>query len=149
MTGIRSMEERDLCAIETLINQLAEDLGETFSLDKKQSEAHYHAMKQYPDIYQNYVYCIDDVVVGFLSLLLYRSFFHKKGTALINEVIVRKEYRGQSIGKDLVAHAMAEAQKQGMDEIDVGVMKENTRSLSFYRRNGFDEEYLLLGKEYS
>ena len=93
MTGIRIMEERDICAIETLINQLSEDLGETFSLDQKQYEAHYHAMKQYPDIYHNYVCCID--------------------------------------------------------EIEVGVMKDNNRALSFYRRNGFEEEYLLLGKEYS
>lgn len=149
MTGIRIMEEGDICAIESLIKQLAEDLGETFSIDQKQYEVHYHAMNQYPDIYQNYVYCIDDVVAGFLSLLLYRSFFHKKGTALINEVIVRKEYQGQSIGKALVSHAMAAAQEQGMDEIEVGVMKDNTRALSFYRRNGFNQEYLLLGKEFS
>jgi len=149
MTGIRSIEERDISAIRTLILQLASDLGEVFDLDHAHYLLQYQAMQQYPDIYQNYVYCIDDEVVGFISLVLYRSFFHKKGTALVNELVVQKTHRNQKIGKALIEHAIEVALELGFDEIEVGVMNENTRALAFYRSNGFDEEYLLLGREFS
>jgi ribosomal protein S18 acetylase RimI-like enzyme len=149
MTGIRSIEEWDISAIRTLILQLASDLGEVFDLDNAHYLLQYQAMQQYPDIYQNYVYCIDDEVVGFISLVLYRSFFHKKGTALVNELVVQKTHRNQKIGKALIEHAIEVALELGFDEIEVGVMNENTRALAFYRSNGFDEEYLLLGREFS
>lgn len=105
MTGIRILEKQDIGVIRTLILQLAEDLGEVFDLDHAYYLAQYQAMLQHPDIYQNYVYCIEDFVVGFLSLVFYRSFFHKKGTALVNELVVKKEYRGRKIGKALIEHA--------------------------------------------
>jgi len=87
--------------------------------------------------------------VGFISLVLYRSFFHKKGTVLVNELVVSREYRNQKIGRALIEHAMAVAQGLGFDEIEVGVMKENTRALAFYRQNGFNQKNLLLGMAFS
>ena len=149
MTEIRTIGEQDLDSIRELVLQLAQDLNEEFQIDAEQCKAHYQAMVQYGETYRNFVYCIDGVIVGFLSLVLYRSFFHKKGTALINELVVKKECRQQHIGKALLTHAIAIAQGQGMDEIEVGVMTENTRALEFYRCNGFDEEYILLGQEFS
>lgn len=44
---------------------------------------------------------------------------------------------------------MAVAQGLGFDEIEVGVMKENTRALAFYRQNGFNQKNLLLGMAFS
>lgn len=149
MTGIRAIGEQDSSAICLLIRQLASDLGEVFDVDQVHYLLQYQAMQRYPDIYRNVVYCIDDEVVGFLSLVFYRSFFHKKGTALVNELVVSREYRNQKIGKALIDHAMAVAQGLGFDEIEVGVMKENKGALAFYRHNGFDEEYLLLGREFA
>lgn len=149
MTGIRTMEEQDISAVRSLILQLASDLGEVFDLDHAHYLLQYQAMQRYPDIYQNYVYCFEGEVVGFLSLVFYRSFFHKKGTALVNELVVSQEYRNQKIGKALIEYAMQVARELGFDEIEVGVMKENEGALAFYRRNGFDEEYLLLGREFS
>ncbi|MDD3057002.1 MAG: GNAT family N-acetyltransferase [Sphaerochaeta sp.] len=149
MTGIRTMEEQDISAVRSLILQLASDLGEEFDLDHAHYLLQYQAMQQHPDIYHNSVYCFEDEVVGFLSLVFYRSFFHKKGTALVNELVVQKTLRNQRIGKALIEHAMAVARELGFDEIEVGVMKENTRALAFYRHNGFDEEYLLLGREFT
>ena len=149
MTGIRTIDEQDIESICELVLQLAQDLNEDFQINPVQCEAHYQEMMQHGDMYQNFVYCIDGVIVGFLSSILYRSFFHKKGTALINELVVKKEYRHQHIGTALLTHAIAIAHVHGMDEIEVGVMKENTSALDFYRRNGLDEEYILLGKEFS
>jgi len=43
---------------------------------------------------------------------------------------------------------MADTSKIITLKICIGMMKENTRALAFYRSNGFDEEFLLLGKEF-
>ncbi len=149
MTNIRTMGERDIMGVRDLILQLAQDLGEDFQVDYERSREQYLAMIQHGEMYQNFVYCIDDEIVGFLSMVMYRSFFHRKGTALINELVVKKGFRNRHIGTALLTHAMAIAKVHGMDEIEVGVMKENTRALDFYHRNGFDEEYILLGKEFT
>lgn len=148
MTEIRAIGMQDIDHIRDLIIQLAQDLNEEFQVDHAQCRAHYQEMMQHGDMYQNFVYCVDGVIVGFISLVMYRSFFHRKGTALVNELVVNKAYRQHRIGTALLTHAMALAQVHGMDEIEVGVMKENSRAIDFYRRNGFDGEYLLLGKEF-
>ncbi len=145
---IRAIGTQDIDQVSDLIVQLAEDLGEDFRVGHEQCMAHYEDMLQHGDMYQNFVYCIDGVIAGFISMVMYRSFFHKKGTALINELVVKKEFRQQHIGSALLKHSIAIAQEFMMDEIEVGVMIENTKAIEFYRRNGLDEEYILLGKEF-
>ena len=38
--------------------------------------------------------------------------------------------------------------ESGLDEVEVGVMKENVKALGFYKRNGMNLEYHLLGMEF-
>jgi ribosomal protein S18 acetylase RimI-like enzyme len=47
-----------------------------------------------------------------------------------------------------VEWAVAAAKEAGLDEIEVGTEKDNTGAIAFYRRTGFCEEYVLLGKEF-
>ena len=148
MMEIRAIGMQDIDQIRDLILQLAEDLGEDFRVDHEQCMAHYEDMLQHGDMYQNFVYCIDGVIAGFISMVMYRSLFHRKGPAIVNELVVNKEYRQHQIGTALLKHSIAIAQAHGMDEIEVGVMIENTKAIDFYRRNGLDEEYILLGKEF-
>lgn len=148
MSEIRSMEARDITAVRELMVQLAEDLGHDFQMDHEQCLALYQNMRRHEDRYQNFVYCIDHVVVGFLSMVLYHTWLHGGGTALINELVVERSARGRNVGSALIAHAKTVAHNRGMDEIEVGVMRDNGKALSFYRKNGFDEEYILLGAEF-
>ena len=149
MTEIRSMEAQDIASVRELMCQLAEDLGQAFQMDDAQCMILHQEMQRQEGRYQNFVCCIDTVVVGFLSMVTFQTFFHRSGTAVINELVVGRTWRGQHVGSALLAHAMAVARSSGMDEIEVGVMKDNSRALAFYRHNGFDEEYILLGKEFS
>ncbi len=101
-----------------------------------------------PEIYANYLAEIDGACVGFCSVVFYRTVFHRGGTALVNELVVTGEHRGRGIGSELVARAIRDARARGMDEIEVGTEKGNRRAIDFYRANGFDEEYVLLGMEF-
>lgn len=140
-----------------------EDLGEVINLMRELSEVahgwegpqtsgeledlHAH-MERYPEIYWNIFAEVEGQTAGFLSVIFYKTFFHEGGTALINELIVGKAFRGRGIGTALIEATKAEALKRGMDEIEVGTEQTNIAAQKFYKGNGFDEEYVLLGMEF-
>jgi len=142
------MTRNDINAVLILMNELNLELGEDGHIDEETMHEHYDAMHRNSDMYLNLVLEVDNKLVGFMSLLFYRSFLHHKGTALINELIVKKEFRGRNYGKELLNHGISKARESGLDEMEVGVMKENVKALDFYRRNGMNLEYCLLGMEF-
>lgn len=145
--SIRKLALADLSFVQELMEELNKALNEQFDVTQETLKEQFYEMSKYQEIYENYVYEIDGRIIGFISLLHYRSFFHKKGTTLINELIVGKNYRNRNIGKNLLEYAINRSRNSGMDEIEVGVMKGNKKGLDFYKKNGMDEEYILLGKE--
>jgi ribosomal protein S18 acetylase RimI-like enzyme len=145
---IRKWGNNDLEAVLQLLNELNDALNEDQQISRESIQSQYSEMEKQSDIYENYVYEDETKIKGFISLLHYRSVYHKKGTTQINELIVGKEYRKNGIGKELLEYAIKRAKENGMDEIEIGVMKENTKAIEFYKRNGINEEYLLLGKEF-
>jgi ribosomal protein S18 acetylase RimI-like enzyme len=145
---IRAMARTDINAVTMLMNELNLELGEAGYINEKTMHEHYEAMQMNSEMYLNLVLEMDKEIIGFMSLLFYRSFLHHKGTALINELIVKKEFRDRNYGKELLNHGIRKARESGLDEVEVGVMKENVKALDFYKRNGMNLEYHLLGMEF-
>lgn len=145
---IRRCERRDLPAVRELMRQLAEvaPTDTDFRLDKL--EAILAEMEQLPTIYLNLVAVMEGRVVGFASAIFYKTLFHEGGTALINELVVDRTVRGAGIGSRLVEEIKREAIARGMDELEVGTEQSNVLAQRFYRRQGFDKEYALLGMEF-
>lgn len=149
MIEIRELRAGDLPAVRGLLGQLAEQAGEgDRSARDIDVEALFLEMSGSPRFYQNWVAVEGERVIGFLSLIFYRTLFHAGGTALVNELIVDRDRRGGGVGRLLMDRAVAEARGRGMDEIEVGTETDNAAALRFYKKNGFDEEYVLLGKEF-
>ncbi|GAK59929.1 GCN5-related N-acetyltransferase [Candidatus Vecturithrix granuli] len=146
--AIRKWQEQDLPQIIALLQELNEALGEDQEIDDSTVREHYVNMNEQPEVYENYVFEDNGMVAGFLSLLFYRTIYHKRGTALINELIVSKAYRNQKIGEQLLQYGMNAARERGMDEIEVGVMQDNIGAIKFYKKHGITEEYVLLGMEF-
>lgn len=146
--AIRKWQEQDLPQIIALLQELNEALGEDQKIDDSTVRDHYVNMNAQPEIYENYVFEDNGMVVGFLSLLFYRTIYHKRGTALINELIVSKASRNQKIGEQLLQYGINAARERGMDEIEVGVMQDNIGAIKFYKKHGITEEYVLLGLEF-
>jgi GNAT superfamily N-acetyltransferase len=145
---IRTCQLADLPVVKALMEQLGENahLQSLLTLERLQQIA--AEMDSLPQIYLNLVCVQEEVVVGFLSLIFYRTFFHQGGTALINELVGDRQQRGRGFGAHLIEAAIFEARVRGMDEIEVGTEKANLEAQKFYHRAGFDEEYLLLGMEF-
>jgi ribosomal protein S18 acetylase RimI-like enzyme len=145
---IRKCQHADIESLLHLMAQLGEFTHANYQPDMQKFKQHFGMMEQAPEIYLNLVCLNDGKVAGFLSMIYYHSFLHKVGSALINELVVDEAVRGQGIGRKLVEAAMAEAKKRGMDEIEVSTETDNLAARQFYHGVGFDEEYVLLGKEF-
>jgi ribosomal protein S18 acetylase RimI-like enzyme len=149
MISVRELEQRDLAEVRGLLAQLSEHTsGGARELGEIDIESIFRTMGRAVDLYANWVAVDAQSIVGFLSLIFYKTLFHAGGTALINELVIAKEHRGQGAGRLLVARAVAEARRRGMDEIEVGTEKNNTGARRFYKAVGFTEEYVLVGMEF-
>lgn len=146
---IRVCQASDLPAARGLLLQLTEVAHETGFLDPERLQELFDELSAQPDMYLNLVAESGGQVVGFISVVFYKTLFHRGGTALINELVVDRGARGMGIGRALVERVVAEARARGMDEVEVGTEQSNQRAKAFYRGCGFDEEYVLLGMEFA
>jgi len=56
--------------------------------------------------------------------------------------------QGAGIGGRLLEYGIQLAKQRSLDEIEVGVMKENAGAIDFYKWHGISEEYALLVLEF-
>ena len=57
----------------------------------------------------------------------------------VSRMIVKKEYRGQGIGSEILTFLIEKAKEMGFNEMTIGVDKDNTVALHLYRKFGFTE----------
>jgi ribosomal protein S18 acetylase RimI-like enzyme len=145
---VRPCEEKDLTTVVNLITQLADVASGGKDFDLQRFHDLFLQMTAKPETYANFVYEDEGKVVGFLSEVFYMTFYHRVGTAQVNELVVDDSYRGKGIGHALMKAAEEEARRRKMDELEVGTERENLKAQEFYRKYGFDEEYILFGMEF-
>lgn len=145
---LRACRAEDLAQVHALLTQLADFTHGVIHTDVPLLEELFRQMEQTPEIYHNLVAVQAGEVIGFISIIFYKTLFHTGGTALINELVVDAAWRGAGVGKALIEATVAEAKRRGMDEVEVGTEQENLSAQKFYHRCGFDEEYVLLSMEF-
>ncbi len=148
MITLRVLGKEDLTSLKVLLDDLNNVVRIKHEINEKDLDSIYVNMEKYPEIYSNYVAIENDKIVGFLSLIFYKTFLHMGGTALINEFVVSNSHRNKGIGKRLIQKAFESAISRGMDEIEVGTEISNTKAQNFYKKTGFNEEFVLLGREF-
>jgi ribosomal protein S18 acetylase RimI-like enzyme len=147
MIVVRDLRKEDLAALTNLLDDLNNALKVKHQFNEKDINLIYSDLSKYPEMYSNYVAIENDKVVGFLSMVCYKTFLHKGGTALINELVVAESHRNKGIGKLLIEKAIQLAESRRMDEIEVGTEVSNVKAQNFYKHAGFNEENVLLGME--
>lgn len=144
---VRPAVPSDLPEVLRLLAVLEADLGFDDKLDAANAAAMFARMHASPEHYANFVAEQDGRVVGVVTMAFFETLIHRKGTALINELVVDRDARGTGTGAALVERCFGEARTRGYDEINVGVLERNVRAQEFYRRCGFDTRHVLLEKE--
>jgi len=86
--------------------------------------------------------------VGLLAYSLDPNLYHAADGCLIEDLYVVPSWRGRGVGRALVAHVIAEAERHGCAEVSVSTGRDNRAALSLYRGMGLDEEYVLLEKHF-
>lgn len=75
-----------------------------------------------------------DSIIGFANLYNFIPNTH----AFIGNVIIKKMYRGQGLGKELISYMLDKAfNKYNMQEVRISVFNENTQALLLYSQLGF------------
>jgi len=138
---IRAPELQDIPAIVQLISELAATAGEMSPINPGY-------VKQYLNspISRILLAEVDGEIEGLMSYSIRPDLYHAGDCCLIEELIVRDGKRNQGTGSALMKDLLARL--AGCKEISVGVMTENVEALKFYRRQGLDEEAVLLEKHF-
>ncbi len=100
--SIRPAQRKDLGAIASLLEELNVHVVSASPVSEGALERVYSVMEGQPDFYGNYVAVIDKQVVGLLSMVFYKTYFHAGGIALSNELVVPERMRGSGIGTALL-----------------------------------------------
>lgn len=70
----------------------------------------------------------------------------RTSSALVMELHVHPKYRDLGIGRSLLQAAEAHYRGMGFDWLTLGVFSRNAGARAFYRRAGYHEAYVFLGK---
>ena len=65
----------------------------------------------------------------------------EKGTIGLFDIIVKKEFRGNGYGKEIVETLLAKAMEKGIKEAHLSVVNDNTVAKALYEKLGFKEIY--------
>ncbi|MCW4020657.1 MAG: GNAT family N-acetyltransferase [Candidatus Bathyarchaeota archaeon] len=94
-----------------------------------------------------YVAEVDDMIAGFIEVRVFPDFVEGTPIAIIQNLIVKKDYRQVGIGSNLIKRAVEEAEKKKASEIHVWTEFDNKQAIRFYVKHGFRKRALLLEKE--
>jgi GNAT superfamily N-acetyltransferase len=87
---------------------------------------------------------IEGSPVGFINFTVRQTILHRSPSALIDEMIVAKEYQSKGIGKRLVLAAIEKCKQLGCCEVEVSTEKTNVKARKFYKKCGFEERGMFL-----
>ena len=81
-------------------------------------------------------------VLGMANALITVSTAEGARVLLLEDVIVRRERRGNGLGRQLVEHVLAWAKAEGMTRVTLLADRDNAGALDFYRKLGFDDSHM-------
>ena len=132
-------------ASETEINEIYELAGENrkeatnhVSDDNQQKmiEAYEHSAK-----YNAYFVCLmnDNTLLGWVQID--KAFDYLTGDEIgwINDIYVKKPYRGKGYSKLLLEEALKEFRKNGYSDVRLNVYSHNEKALKLYEKMGFKD----------
>ena len=85
----------------------------------------------------------DEKILGMINLLFTESTALGSKVAILEDMVVQAQSRGEGIGSKLIDYAISEAKKEGCKRITVLADIENTKAQSFYQNKGFVKSKMM------
>jgi len=141
--SIRKAAESDLASLRELLVSLIGALDNTEGIDIEVALRNCEHLVRDPGSY----FLVADMngrPVGFISFTIRQTVVHRSPSALIDELVVGREHRGEGVGRQLVLAAIERCRALGCCEVEVSTEETNAKARKLYKRCGFQERGLLL-----
>jgi len=139
---VREATESDLQAIGKLLEDLTNAMDNTEGIDigiaRKTCE---HLLNDASSHFL--VAAMEGTPVGFIYFTVRQTILHRNPSALIDELVVAKEYQGKGVGKQLMLAAIEKCKQLGCCEVEVSTEKTNFKARRFYKKCGLEERGML------
>lgn len=139
---IRKAKKSDLPAIRRLLAELIDAMDDTECIDLRVATKIWeHLLK---DARSHFVVATArGTPVGLIHFTTRQTVLHRSPSAMIDELVVTKEYQGKGIGKQLVLSAIERCRQLGCCEVEVSTEQTNLKARKFYTKCGFDKTEIL------
>jgi GNAT superfamily N-acetyltransferase len=139
---IRKARKSDLPAIRKLVAELVDALNDTECIDIRSTDRTLgHLLKD--DRSHFLVAAMKGTPVGLIHFMIRQTILHRSPSALIDELIVTKEYQKKGIGKQLVLATIQKCRQIGCCEVEVSTEQTNIEAREFYKSCGFNKSEIL------
>jgi GNAT superfamily N-acetyltransferase len=141
-TGIRKATKSDLPVIKKMLAELIHAMHNTEGVDigialatceRLLNDARSHFL----------VATAQGTPIGVINFTVRQTVLHRSPSAMIDELVVTKEYQGKGIGKQLVLAAIERCRQLGCCEVEVSTEQTNVKARKFYKKCGFDKTEIL------
>ena len=91
-----------------------------------------------------YVAELNSSIAGFISCVVFTSFWECQKQGLIVDLFVHPAYQGKGVGSKLLETLVKKADAENIVELHVSTKSENIKAQKLYRKFGFTGEQFLL-----
>jgi ribosomal protein S18 acetylase RimI-like enzyme len=139
---VRKAKKSDLPVIRKLLEELVNVMDDTECIDMRITLKTWgHLLKDAGSHFL--VATAQGSPVGLIHFTIRQTVLHRSPSAMIDELVVTKEYQGKGVGEQLVLATLKKCRRLGCCEVEVSTEKTNARARRFYRKCGFDKTELL------
>jgi ribosomal protein S18 acetylase RimI-like enzyme len=140
---IRKAVEQDIPEITKLIRELAASINEESPVTEEYVKGYLHNPMCYILVAET-----NNKIVGLISYSIKPNLYHASNSCLIEELVVNKDFRNKGIAGQLIAKLLEELKSIECAEISVSTELTNERAITFYKKHGFEDEFLFLEKHF-
>jgi len=134
---VREADKNDLAAILSLYSQPSMDNCQVLLLNEAQTI--FERTRSYP-FYKVYVAVLDEEIVGTFELLIMDNLAHQGSpSAIIEDVVVAKEYQRKGVGRAMMQYAMKICKEKGCYKAALSSNLKREEAHEFYESLGFQK----------
>lgn len=128
-----------LCKLlETLFSQEVE-----FQVDQNKQSSALEKIIQDDTLGDIFICTKDDVVIAMVNILYTISTALGTKVAILEDMIVDKNYRGKNIGTELINYALQNIKLKGCTRVTLLSDNDNIKAHNFYKKQGFSPSFML------
>ncbi len=138
MDSIRKATINDLASIVDIYNQAVKSKFATADIHEIDYKERYEWFNGHtPEVYPIYVYVINDLIVGWISLSPYRAGREALRFTVEISYYVHKDYARKSIGSRLMEYVINESTKMNYRTLFAIILDKNIASIKLLEKFGF------------